>query len=349
MFFGYPAQAVVGNWFHETLGTMLDSMHNAVMGETEPEDWPDCIPGPHRDLLRRKTSIRDSLAAYQKAFTKLDDAERALVHRTLSDQNQIEQLLDGRLDCMTIDELPEGIRQPTRTLFEAAFDLLVVLKIRDQHYERIDAAIPDKICPFCGVTGFDAPGGKREDYDHYLPESEYPFAGINLWNLVPMCKKCNGLYKLATDPIWDGDRRRRAVNPYNTQGFELDLTGSVPFAGSKPNLPQWRIEFVPATEEAETWDQIFSLRERLGRDVFDRSYTTWIKDFASWCVTAPRKVESEEDVPSALVGYAGFLSRLGRQDRNFLKLAVCRLHQRLCAAGNAGILKVLFLSVQFYA
>ena len=348
MFFGYPAAAVVDNWFHDALTAILHSVHQAVAGGGQPSAWPDIIPVAHRPALRRRTGIRDRLAAYQAAFTALNAQERALVHDALSDQNKIAELLDGRLDCLTIDELPEGIRGPARLLFEFAFELLVDLKIRDAHYERIDAALDDKICPFCGINGFDAPGGKREDYDHYLPESEYAFAGCNLWNLVPMCKKCNSLYKLATDPLWDGNRRRRAVNPYATTGFTLDITASVPFAGSKPNLPRWQIAFVPRAEEAETWDQIFSLRERLQRDVFDRHYTAWTKEFASWCITAPRQVATAADVLPALAGYENYLRRIGRQDRAFFKLALCKLHQTLCAGGNARVANVLLIAVRYY-
>jgi hypothetical protein len=243
--------------------------------------------------------------------------------------------------------LPQRIREPAKDLFDFAFGLLTKLAVRDRHYAVIYEALKHKVCPFCGINAFDAPGAPREDDDHYLPRSRYPFAGVNLCNLVPMCHKCNARYKGTQDPMWDGAGcRRRVLNPYRHGGFDLDLTRSATSGGSAPHKPRWVIDFVPATPEAETWDQVFLLRERLTRDVLDCSYTTWIGDYAAWCRASNYAVGSAAQIPDTLLAYEGYLAELGLSDRSLLRRAVCRMLYVQCAAGNEDLLGVLLDTVR---
>jgi hypothetical protein len=263
------------------------------------------------------------------------------VHAALSQQNCIQELLASEVNCKTIDELPPGIRSPAADLFEFAFSLLTDLELRDQHYAIIYASLSHKVCPFCGIEAFDAPGAPREDDDHYLAKSKYPFAGANLRNLVPMGHKCNARYKRTTDLLWQGARRRRAVDPYDHAGIEVALGETEPFGGTKPHLPRWVIQFLPPTEEAETWDEAFSLRQRLCRDVLDPSYMKWIDEFAEWCRRTSRALLTVDEVEAAFSDYTKFLEFIGFSDRAFLKLAVCSMLRKQCAERNERVLGIL--------
>lgn len=56
-----------------------------------------------------------------------------------------------------------------------------------------------KYCPYCNAetvysikfNGDDVVRSARSALDHYFPQSEYPFLGISLCNLVPSCTRCN--------------------------------------------------------------------------------------------------------------------------------------------------------------
>lgn len=56
-----------------------------------------------------------------------------------------------------------------------------------------------KYCPYCNAEtvysiqfdGDDVVKSARSALDHYFPQSEYPFLGISLCNLVPSCTRCN--------------------------------------------------------------------------------------------------------------------------------------------------------------
>ncbi|MCK7494405.1 MAG: hypothetical protein MZW92_26920 [Comamonadaceae bacterium] len=58
--------------------------------------------------------------------------------------------------------------------------LLTKIGIRDRRYQAIYKSAMYHMCPFCGCEYFDAPGAPREDLDHYLAKSRYPFAAVNL-------------------------------------------------------------------------------------------------------------------------------------------------------------------------
>jgi hypothetical protein len=178
---------------------MVQTIHANHDGRQGALAWPDIIPAVHRDKLRRRTGLYDRLAQYAAAAGKLSVSERQQVLACLVQQNRIADLVICSTDCESLSDLPKAIQAPIVELFGFAFELLTGLGVRDRHYRTIYTAVPYHVCPFCGCEYFDAPGTPREDLDHYLPKSLYPFAAANLRNLVPMGMKCNERYKLAQD------------------------------------------------------------------------------------------------------------------------------------------------------
>jgi len=110
--------------------------------------------------------------------------------------------LNGCIDCVELADLPETIREPAKELFVFAFGLLTDFGVRAAQYRVIYDSTPDKVCPFCGIEGFAAPAAPSEDFDHYLPKSRFPFAAVNLWNLVPAGSDCNRKYKRDLNPLY---------------------------------------------------------------------------------------------------------------------------------------------------
>ena len=218
------------------------------------------------------TGLRDRLQAYSNVFSNLQPADRQAVRQALFRQNRIRSLLANNCNCATADQLPAGFCNALLSLSAEAFRLLGILGIRDQQYRTIYNNLRHKVCPFCGLERLDAPGAPRENLDHYLPRSRYPFAAANAKNLVPMGGRCNSAYKGTADLLWNGALRRRAFFPYDHSGVAVSLTNSQPFGGSAGGAhPQWEISFIPDSVEAQTWDSIFHIRERYVRDVLDRT------------------------------------------------------------------------------
>lgn len=51
-----------------------------------------------------------------------------------------------------------------------------------------------KVCPYCNrmyTTTLFGKHGIRPDFDHFYPQSKYPYLAVNLFNLIPSCSMCN--------------------------------------------------------------------------------------------------------------------------------------------------------------
>lgn len=336
MLFGYPIAATTENWLHDCLFEILTAIHTHLDDGVPLAKWPDIIPEAHRDALRNRTGLRDRVDAYHTAVSGLTPHERQQIAACLKQQNRIGQLCTCVEDCELLNQLPPQSHESIRSLFDFGFSLLTELGVRDRHYGKIYSATPYHVCPFCGSEYFDAPGAPREDVDHYFPKSRYPFAAVNLRNLVPMGMRCNERYKLDADILRNADgTRRRVFDPYAEGKVEVRMNASVPFAGADGQTPKWAIQFEPDTPECTTWDEVFHVRERIQRDVLDPSFFRWLRDFAAWFKKRIANPEPDaEIVQHAMLQYAEDLTLLGFSAREFLRAPVFRMLHFHCTSGN---------------
>jgi hypothetical protein len=345
MFFGYPVAATADNWFHECMVEILIAINSKKqVGQVVPE-WPEIIPEEYKARLITRTGLRDRLIIYRESLEGLSNAELDSVSDALNMQNEISRLLSGECNCETIDELPVSVRRPIIDLFKFGFELLTDLGIRDSQYQVIYERTPSHVCPFCGCELFDAPGAPREALDHYLVESKYPFAAANLKNLIPMGNKCNSRYKLAQDILYDNEgRRRHSSYPYNiVDGVQISLLRSEPFAGTDSlfPLPNWQVDFEPASEEVSTWDTVFQIEERLKRDVLDADFMSWLGEFSVWCRDSVIRPISQEKIADALLRYSDSMRENGIKDRAFLKAAVFQMLHHYYQQGNQRLIDLV--------
>ena len=339
MLFGYPVAATNDNWLHECLFETIGNVHTTVDAGNRYPRWPTILPAAQRVKLRASTGLQDRLANYDKAVRKLSKANRARILKAVGDQNRISDLVSGKCNCAKLTELPKTVHKSTKSLFDYAYERLTDLGVRDSHYSKIYASTPDHVCPFCGAEYMDAPGAPREDLDHYLAKSLYPFAAANLRNLVPMGHKCNSSYKLAIDIMWRTDGTRRvAFDPYNHAEIAVLLDDSDPFHGTIENTPRWEIHFAPDTPAVSTWDDVFSVRVRYCRDHLNPSYARWLGLFGVWVRSSGLEVDTDEAIVAALQCYENYWVESGMHDRAFLKAAVFRMLRRHCEAGHQRLL-----------
>lgn len=342
MLFGYPVEAIADNWFHDCLFEMLQTIHTSLRSGQEPPSWPTIIPESHRNRLSRRSGIRSRLITYQTTAATLNNSELDQLANALSQQNEVKRLLSGECNCDTIEDLPEAIRQSVKDLFDFAFEKLTDLGLRDCQYQVIyDQTY--HVCPFCGCEYFDAPTEPRQDLDHYLVKSKYPFAAANLHNLVPMGSRCNSKYKQERDILYGNNgTRRRSYYPYDHVGIRISLENSEQFAGGGlfPH-PCWYIDFEPDSEETFTWDAVFDIRERYKRDILDPDFRSWLREFSSWCRSAHVQPGSEQDVVDALKQYSEHMQAMQIRDRAFLKAAVFQMLFHHCQQGNQRLLELI--------
>lgn len=343
MLFGYPLEATVENWLHDCLLAMLQAIHTYVDEGEDPPGWPAILPDACRSALKDKTGLRDRLDYYKESYRGFTETERDQVKACLVQQNRIGELCECAENCEPLSALQHSIQKPIADLFEFAFGLLTPLRIRDWQYETIYGRMTYRICPFCGCENLDAPGAAREDLDHYLPKSRYPFAAANLHNLVPMGSKCNRLYKRDQDILIDENGvRRRAFYPYADHHIRICLDESIPFAGADGVTPAWKVSFIPDLPECETWDQVFRVRERLARDVLDAEFRRWLREFAAWYrMHAHGEDTNVATIMDQLSTYAEDNAIQGLSAKEFLRVPVFRMIHHHCASGNKELVAVM--------
>jgi hypothetical protein len=112
------------------------------------------------------------------------------------------------------------------------------------------------------------------------------------------------------------------------------LDNSDPFDGVAPNTPKWVIEFAPDTPAVQTWDDVFTIRERYRKNDLDPQFARWLGGFRGWARSAKLKAETDEELLDALRRYEAYLGEGGMLDRAFLKVAVFRMLRLHCERGN---------------
>ena len=348
MLYQYTPAANRNNWLHDCLCQIVQAIHADIGANRTPPSWPNIVPTLYRTQLKpHKKALTDRLDEYIKVLKGLADAERLLVITALSEQNAISALLDSSQECSVLNDLPQAIHSAIRELFYLCFKLLTKLKIRDEQYKIIYRNAPYKVCAFCGCEHFNAPTGPREDLDHYLAESIYPFAAANLHNLAPTCGKCNSQYKLAKDVLRTKDGvRRKAFNPFDCTAVTISLRNSVLNPTPVGALfSDWRIDFSIQSEEVDTWEELYSIRERYKRDFLVEHFNTWLQEFMDYCKALREKNLVDRNNPNLVLllveSYSENLYDDGLADMSFLKCAVFKLILSFYNTGNNRIISLM--------
>lgn len=329
----YPIAATAENWVHDAITLKVRHALEALNDGQPAPTWADHLPAELHDRAALATRYDN----FCVAVGKLSTSQRKKLLSALQAQNNIPAVFDGVTPCPRVDALPARSRKIVKELFEAAFDTLKSLKIRDRQFATIFASPNGKYCPFCGIEPFEAPGLAREDLDHYLPKQHYPFAGANLRNLLPMGGKCNSAYKLSKDVICGTTgQRRRCFDPYGEQHAQVSLLGSRPFEGNVVDLfplPAWHIDLLGEPEAVTTWEQVFDIRRRYEGKV-NAHFRDWVEQFAFWCEREVGLIETAPQVLDALDRY--MTAVLGREqgEASHLKRGTFEMLRQHCHIGD---------------
>lgn len=356
MLFAYSPLALKENWLNPTIVGILNTGMQALLDGNAAPKWPNIIPVDHRQELRGRTGIRDRLNKFWGEFDALERQAQEAIVEAVAQQTSLPDVLFNDGACLGINVFSDAIQNVTVELFRFLFDKqLTTLKtgekcLRDLHYDAIYAEFPSRICPFCGLGHFRAPGAPRNALDHYLPISKYPFVGTDLRNLPPMCSECNSDFKGNKDILFDDlGQRQRCVDPYNGPVFRVSLAESLPFSGSIKgaiHLPRWEIRFTGGPQEqAENWDRVFKIRERYKRDVLDAEFRSWLEHFVFWYKAGNHGEETGEDIAASIPEYIETVIQDGLADRAFLKAEVFCLLNSECADADRGIDMKAFLEL----
>ena len=102
-----------------------------------------------------------------------------------------------------------------------------------------------KICPYCNRIYTTTLYGKkriRPDFDHFYPQSRYPYFAVSLFNLIPSCSICNKaksdnaeikekIIKInkKTNKLFTDKQKKSIIYPYDESYNELQMHISISF------------------------------------------------------------------------------------------------------------------------
>jgi hypothetical protein len=205
------------------------------------------------------------------------------VYRAFLEMNKINGLFGGSVSRVTINDLPNQIQDEAKSLFVHLYEETLSSYGIKHHYEDFSKLLGNNWCPFCGMEQLVHYTHQKEDYDHLLAKTIYPFSAVNMRNLAPMGKTCNRTHKKKKDLIWDDKRQVKAVNPYNGKiEIKIDFSGTVlPTQGRKNG--NWKITLSPKRDEVTRWDIVFNITDRITKDFLTNGkkpeYEVWLSDY----------------------------------------------------------------------
>lgn len=342
----YPIAATHENWLHDSLVQMIQVIHTALDSNSPIPRWPQLIPTSLTDqqftAIEACTGIRDRIKRYEVIVAGRTPQERQEILQVLGEQNSIVAILDKTGTISSLAMSYPDVDSAARALFVFAYEKLTDLGIRDRQYQLIFNALATKVCIFCGFERIMSPEETRQDQDHYLAKSIYPFAAANMRNLAPMCRCCNRDYKHDLDVVRGQDGQRfRAFDPYGSPLTNIDLSGSIPFAGIQ-SRPEWRVEFFPASEEVENWNRVFSIKLRYSRDVLDHGFNRWIESFMTRCKRM-KYPDTLDDAGLLAILHEHYQSTLDEQPTgvDFLKPNMFKMFIHHFESGNERVIRFI--------
>lgn len=342
MLANYPIKAALdNNWIHDSIYEAISNIFYNLNNSIAIPNWPDLLPQSHRNKLSSRTALKALLEKVQNTSTSLTAAQREKSLLLINNQNDVEGLLAGTTDPMMVDAEIEPLIDCLKLVFLEGFRLLKETGSRDAHYKEIYNSLTVKTCPFCGYEPFEAPGQKREDEDHYLLKDKYVTSAANLLNLVPMGGKCNKSYKLQQDLIFKKNIRRKALNPYGNIKAEINLlsTESLALLEEKPN---WNIKISPDIEEIRTWNEVFSIEERLKETVLSSNYHLVLGEIGGYlCSLGLKNDSSNDDILIGLKKYEALKRDYPEQGLGFLKDKVAGLIRFYFESNNSLVIALI--------
>lgn len=123
--------------------------------------------------------------------------------------------------------------------------------------------LPMRACPYCNLHDitFAARSRLRPEFDHFFPQSKFPYFALSMFNLIPSCRYCNGKKSEYYEP------EEPLIYPYDESFDETGRRASFRLSTEKQNgaevfkalLGDERadfsvdVEFFPRKEAETTW------------------------------------------------------------------------------------------------
>jgi hypothetical protein len=215
---------------------------------------------------------------YEKCKPLLDN-QRADIREAFYVNNNIEDLCNGIRTPIELDALPSIVETDMKPLLAKFYNYLIDLaKVPGNKLDYYNSLMEEngyKTCPCCGLAKIEsAESHYVEDNDHFFPKAHYPFAAVNINNLVPICDKCNKKHKGEKKPL---DNNGTVYYPFCTNHQPINVTVEIVDSNTlnyqeivKEDI---QLSFSGDTNKNSTWNWLFNIEKRYNEEICEFSFT----------------------------------------------------------------------------
>jgi hypothetical protein len=230
------------------------------------------IPDDFETIYNKYDWLNIAIDSIYEKCKDLTLAERTSIREAFNINNRIEELCNGTLTPISLDKLPAVVTLDMKPLLKRFYyellDRSEVSGNKLSYYNALVTRNKYKTCPCCGLSQIEsAESHYREDNDHYLPVSDYPFACVNFNNLAPLCGKCNKKCKGTKNPFSTG---RISFYPFGIPVNKIDIEIKIVDSDSLNYLilkeDDIQINFNNNPDKISTWNWLFKITKRYNEE-----------------------------------------------------------------------------------
>jgi hypothetical protein len=278
----------------ENLHSYLDFFFTRLFGKVNATyDHGHHIHADFQNIINQYPDQIDSkLWEIFEEYMIMDDEEKRFAQTAYYSNTDIVGVCNNLIRPVKYDELEDFTSTFFKEAVEDLYDqlwgdnkILGYARVVDMcgtvknHFNDFRKVNKNSICPFCGLEGLECEHDDgRDDYDHYLHKSKYPFISVHFMNLVPMCHKCNSKSKGQKDAPFNRTGGQRPIYfPFenNPNGHSISLNiNSTTTDLSTPASWTLDINCQPAVNvpKKDAWVDIFNIETRYKARIAKDSY-----------------------------------------------------------------------------
>lgn len=244
----------------------------------------------HQEFLPIYENYEWVKLSVDKIYKYCNDLEEKEVHllklkEAFIQNNKIEELCNGLIKPILVEDLPVfigDIQLLFKRFYTELLDRSLVTGNKKIYYDTLYSENKFSFCPCCGYYPMKTWSDKgHEAYDHYLPQTKFPFSSVNFRNLVPLCHVCNSTSKGAKNPIENG---RIVFYPFGIKKNDIKICVEIPSVNKIEHL--YKDEIIEDNdiiitligeeqERINSWDEIFEIKGRFFSRM-EASRNSWI-------------------------------------------------------------------------
>ncbi len=220
-------------------------------------------------VSHHKKILEEPLKSIFEIIKNWEQGKRTDFCNRIRESNDIERICKRQISPLKIIEIDREITDviDIKKLFADLYKQVLygshcktIYGDMQEHFKLFKSAENEIFkCPICGLIPQNSREEKKEDYDHLLPYTIYPFSSVNFKNLAPICVDCNSDYKEDKD-VLDNDGKKIFF-------YYDDLHEGITIKATLENEAEYAFSFDFSTiddrnEELQSWNEIFDINTR---------------------------------------------------------------------------------------